>query len=251
VAANWPTVEIEQLSDGVAVPPPDRITPNDAVIRLAGGAWTELDRAAAQVRLHAPEDSRKTELLHPMLATVAVVFSWWYGRNAFHGGAFRDSVGGAWAILGDRGGGKSSTLAALAANGFDVVTDDLLAVSDGSVFAGPRVLDLRLDAVSELGLERIATEVRSGTRRRVALGAVPGESELVGWLFLEWGPSVSLSRLRPGEWLQRATAQLNTITPGTQSLVALADTEAWLLTRPQSFDSLEPTVDEVRALVER
>ena len=69
----------------------------------------------------------------------AAVFARWRGLETLHGGAFVDDRGGAWAVLGDRGAGKSSLLAALALAGHEVVADDLLVLDGGDCFAGPEV----------------------------------------------------------------------------------------------------------------
>jgi hypothetical protein len=250
--ADWPVVRFRRDYD--AHQPPERaISDARAALPLLGGRWILLDRFAAEVALRGPEDADETEILHPFLGLVAVVFSWWYGRNAFHGGAVAGPDRGAWAILGGRGAGKSSTLAALAATGLDVVADDLLVVDGARVYAGPRSIDLRLDATQPIN-SHAATDrvVRGSSRRRITLQAVRAESPLVGWVFLEWGAEFSLRRLRPSEWLERATSHLNTVsTTAHQSLLPLAEADAWELTRPLGPASLEATVDELRALVGR
>lgn len=224
------------------------ITADTAQLPLADGSWVILERAAGQATVIGGS-ATSDQILHPLLATTAVVFSWWHGRSAFHGGAFAAPRGGsAWALLGDRGAGKSSTLAAMAAAGLEVLADDLLVVANQTVFAGPRLLDLRPDTAIELNAIG-AGIVRAGARHRLELAQVPPELRLGGWVFLTWGAQTSLRRLSPAEWLERATSHLNTLTTSAPSLLDLAGTEAWELTRPRELASLEPAVEELRSLV--
>lgn len=241
---HWPGIRVStEVCSGQR---DEYVSPDSALLPLVGGSWASLDRQGSRATLltDRPEDGA---LLHPFLATAAVIFSWWHGRHAFHGGAFLGSAGHAWALAAERGAGKSSTLAALARNGTTVVADDLLVVDQGLVFAGPRIIDLRPDAALELALDGVHT-VREGARRRLVLGPTPAQSPLAGWIFLSWGPAVSMRRLSPMEWLERATSHLNTVTSGSPSILHLAGGEAWELTRPRALDSLEATVEELRAL---
>jgi hypothetical protein len=246
--ADWPEITIS--TQFLAAEPMVRsVTGETALLPLVDGSWAALDRRRGRATLLArrPDDS---QLAHPFLATVAVIFAWWLRRHAFHGGAFADAKGGAWALLGQRAAGKSSTLAALAAGGSTIVTDDLLALAGGSVLAGPRIIDLRPDTARRLNA-RTGSVVRDGARYRLPLGPTPAEPPLRGWIFLEWGQELSLRRLTPSEWLTGATSHLNTITRGAPSILDLAGADAWELTRPQTFESLETTVDQIRALVDR
>ena len=244
-SANWPHVSVATTFE-TAPMPRGGVGPDKAFLPLVDGSWVALDRRN-QLATVMGGPSGFDELLHPFLATAAVVFSWWHGRSAFHGGAFARPGGPAWALLGQRGAGKSSTLAALAAAGAEIVADDLLVVEDGDVFAGPRLLDLRPDAAGELGALG-ASAVRAGARHRLELGPVTSQLPLAGWIFLTWGSTVSLTRLTPGEWLERATSHMNTVTTGSPSILALSGAEAWQLTRPHELASLEAAVDELRTL---
>lgn len=243
----WPLVQVTTSVRADSTPAGRRIGPDSAELPLVDESWIFLDRESGRATV-AGGSATPDELLHPLLATAAVVFAWWHGRSAFHGGAFA-SAGRAWALLGDRGAGKSSTLAALAAAGVGVVTDDLLVVDGSNVFAGPRVLDLRPDMASELNAS--ALTVRAGARHRLELSQVPAELPLAGWVFLNWGRQTTLRRVAPGEWLERATANLNTVTERAPSLLGLAGLEAWELSRPRDLASLQPAVEKLRALVER
>ena len=75
---------------------------------LDGEAIMRRDAREAHFRTETPLDA--DELVHPLLGYAALAFANWIGREAFHAGVFL-SGGSAWALLGQRGSGKSSTLA--------------------------------------------------------------------------------------------------------------------------------------------
>jgi hypothetical protein len=170
------------------------------------------------------------------------VFARWRGLETLHAGAFVDDRGGAWAVLGDRGAGKSSLLAALAAAGRDVVADDLLVLDGGDCFAGPRCVDLRPDAVVELGLGTLPP-VRSTERRRLVLEPCQGRLALHGCIYLEWGERIAIEPLTPGEHLGRLTAQRRIAGLGANvdQLLGLSGLPAFRLRRPQASGRIDVT----------
>ncbi len=214
---------------------------------LLNGERALMDRGARSASLVAASADDDGSLLHPFLATVGVVYAWWDGRLAFHGGAIEDRRGRGWGVLGPRGSGKSSTIAALSRAGLRVLSDDLLVVSGGLALAGPRFVDLRPDAVDLL--DGTAIPVRRSERRRLLVGPAPAALPVHGWLFLAWGERVALRRLGPGELLQRLTAHRNTVSDEAPSLLELTGREAWELSRPQTWDSLEPAVELLDGLL--
>ena len=76
-----------------------------------------LEREPVRMTVLADRRLPDADLVHPCLWPAAAVFARWRGLETLHGGAFVDGRGGAWAVLGDRGAGKSSLLAALAVAG--------------------------------------------------------------------------------------------------------------------------------------
>ena len=176
---------------------------------------------------------------HPYLAAAATVVNRWAGRETFHSGAFVRH-GRAWAVLGPRTAGKSSLLAALAAEGVPVMADDVL-VTDGRYgFAGPRCVDLR-EMVP--GLTTDAIRVRRRSRLRVALPPVADRVQLGGWFFLRWGTEPSVVPVAPGDLLARLAASRSwpELPSDPSTLLALAALPAWELNRPRDWSALDAT----------
>ena len=114
-----------------------------------------------------------SDLLHPYLSPAAALTHLWAGRTALHAGAV---------VLGDRAvlllgrttDGKSTTLAWLAAErGLPVLADDLTIIDEGAILPGPRCIDLRAPSAEAFADRWNGRLVRSQTRWRVRLPAVP------------------------------------------------------------------------------
>lgn len=238
----WPTVRIEQARiDGE--PPPTSITPERAALRLLGGSQLVLEKRERVATFLTPEPLDDDELAHPYLAPVGAVFAGWLGREAFHAGAFTVD-GGAWALLGEKEDGKSTTLAWLALGGCPVLTDDILVVEGRAALTGPRCIDLREPAAERLDLLERAGAARSGERRRLPLPPIESEAPLCGWVFLAWGERVELTPLRPPERLVRLAQHHNgRISSNETALLELAGLPAWELRRPRDWERL-PEVGE-------
>jgi len=89
-----------------------------------------------------------------------------------------------WGILGDRGSGKSSTLARLAADGYDVVSDDLLVIDGNAAFAGPWSLDLRPDAAARLDVGEDVGVLGARPRHRLVLPPLERRLVPTRWIVL-------------------------------------------------------------------
>jgi hypothetical protein len=244
---RWPDVRVAREL-AAADHRPERLDSEVADIPLEDGDRAlvrRADRSATWVTSTSEDDG---SLLHPFLTTAAVVFAWWDGRHAFHGGSFAGPQG-AWGVLGDGGSGKSSTLARLALHGLPILSDDLVVVSQGQVLAGPRFIDLRELPAGELGLEHDAVRVRDGQRFRYPTGPAAAEVPLRGLLFLSWADEVSLRPLSPTERLVGLSRQRCTATESSPSLLELVPVPAWRLSRPAGWSSLEPAVDRILELV--
>jgi hypothetical protein len=215
-----------------------------AELRLQSGGQILIDRSAGTMRFRVPHAVRPDELVHPYLAPAAAVIGRWGGKETVHAGAFAagDSV---WALVGDRGAGKSSTLAWMAHTGLDVLCDDMI-VLDGAVpEVGPRTIDLRADAAAHMDAGEAIGVTGARERWRLRLGPVPAGRPLAGWIFLAWGPEVAARRLGGAERLQRIAAQRGLRLPpaNPEVLLELSALPAWELTRPRTWSSLPASAD--------
>lgn len=187
------------------------------------------------------------ELVHPVLSPVAVVAGHWLGRESYHAGAFVVD-GAAWAVVGDRESGKSSTLGRLALDRVDILCDDVvvLEVEADSItaMAGPRAIDLREEASARLGVGEDLGTVGARDRWRVPLGEVSPEVPLRGWIFLSWGDQLASRPLPVGERLVRiARSRALRIPPRRpEVLMQLAALPGIEVSRPRRWDTIGETV---------
>jgi hypothetical protein len=163
-----------------------------ADFRLVGGGRLRMRRGDERAVFSFPELPPDEDLLHPYLAPAAALAHLWAGREALHGGAFATSAG-AVALFAEKEGGKSTTLAWLAAkHRLPVISDDLVVLRSGAVLSGPRCLDLRRTrALNGVDLDTVRV-VRSSERLRLSLSPTPSETPLVGSVVLRWGPRTRL-----------------------------------------------------------
>ena len=218
--------------------------------RLVDSPWNgrvlALDRAAATATFFGPP-FEPDMIAHPYLSPVAIAFNRWFGREVFHGGGFV-TADRAWILLGPRTAGKSTLLAALAARGIDVLSDDVVVTDGTKAFRGPRCVDLReLPPVDGLRL----TAARQGTRLRLRLPHRNDPVPLGGWLFLQWGPSVAAHRIGARELLARLAVwrSWRHLPSDPALLLGLAALPAWDLTRPQDWTTLDHVIDLIEATV--
>jgi hypothetical protein len=246
-AAAWPVLTVSTGIESRAGPRRVELGPNRASIDTLG-ARLVLEREPVSVTVLARSRLPEADLVHPSLWPAAAVFARWRGLETLHSGAFVDDRGGAWAVLGDRGAGKSSLLAALVLAGHSVVADDLLVIDGGDCFAGPRCVDLKPDAVTELGLGALPS-VRCTERRRLVLAPCPGRFALRGCIYLEWGDRVAAEPLAPAEHLGLLAAQRRIAGLGAnvEQLLGLSGLPAFRLRRPQARGWVDATT---RVLIE-
>jgi hypothetical protein len=197
-AEAWPVVELGWVDAATAAAPPSGIDGERALVRTPAGVLS-VDRAHATVTLYAEREVEPGDLVHPCLWQAAAVHARWRGAETLHAGAFVPRGGsGAWAVIADAGGGKSSLLAGLAAGGHEILVDDLVVIDEDGCCAGPRCIDLRPEAAEALGLSDVIP-VRSTERRRLMLSPARAQVPLGGFVHLEWGERTELERLLPGE----------------------------------------------------
>lgn len=191
------------------------------------------------------------EIVHPRLGMLgALVAQWLPGRVAFHAGAFV-SEGRAWAVVGERGDGKSTLMAALALSGLPVLGDDTLVLDSDRCLPGVRCVDLRPDAVDRLGVRDAVGTVRGGDRERLLLGPVAPSTPLAGWLFLRWSDELSLRPLPAGERIARLGRARGWHRRGVtepHELLRLAALPAWEVARPRDWARLPEVLERVVAL---
>ena len=216
---------------------------------LVGGGALEITRSPLRATFRVAGPIDPDELVHPYLAGAAVFFARWCGYEVFHaGGVLLDS--GVWAFLGDKRHGKSTLLSWLAARGVPVVADDLLVVDNGTVFAGPRCIDLRPDSFERLPHQLDAYLVRSGERQRVILDQIPPEAPLAGWIYLAWGDDLAWTELTTAQKMQDVAAfrGLKDAPTAPTTLLDLAALPAWRLARSPEWSETDRVVD---ALLDR
>ena len=236
---TWPRLEVRHASPaGSTRPALESIGPDAAQVLLERG-WIELDRRAASVTFRLAAPPPPTDLVHPYLAPAAAVAARWAGRDGFHAGAVL-AGDGAWAVLAEKGGGKSSLLAWLAMHGHPVLTDDLLVTDGGTALAGPRCVDLRGDAAERLGTGEALGVVGQRERWRMALGPDRAEVPLRGFVTLAWGDAPALEPLRGAERLLAILpARTLRIAPDEpEAMLALSSLPVLRFSRPRDWDAL-------------
>ncbi len=248
VPETWERLEL-QRAVGLARQAQDSVSDARAVIVLANGGEVGIEREPLRALFRVPGELRDDELVHPYLAPVAAVVARWQGRESLHAGSFL-AGGAAWALVGERESGKSSTLAALAAAGHGIFGDDVLVLAGTTGFAGPRTLDLRREAAEQLGAGEAMGVVGARERWRVNLDQVVVEATIGGFIFLEWGDAPELVRLSAAERLRRvAAARALRVPPDPRRLLELAAVPGWLLRRPRLWRTLPAALELLEPLL--
>src|SRR5262249_49285746 len=114
--SRWPLLELEVRVTSDEGPSTEHVNELTATLLPRSGGWMEIDRQAGRAVFFLAERPTDSALVHPHLASVAVVSAYWLDRESFHAGAFAFR-GRVWGVLGDRNAGKSSFLAQLALSG--------------------------------------------------------------------------------------------------------------------------------------
>jgi hypothetical protein len=240
---DWPLIDVA-VEVGELEAHEEQLHDDRARLRLKTGGWIELRRDPGRARYIVPAPLTTDVLVHPYLAPAAAVFTHWHGREGVHGGAL--AIGGtAWGVVGDRLGGKSSLLAALAVNGTDIVCDDVLVIDGRIAYPGPRTIDLREDAAAALEVGEPLPDSGTRERWRLRLGALDRQLTLGGWLFAEWADELELRRLPASETLARIYRNRSiTVAPkDPTAFLQLSSLPAWELRRPRSWASLPETLE--------
>ncbi|HYI38589.1 MAG TPA: hypothetical protein VEX39_18420 [Thermoleophilaceae bacterium] len=228
--------------------------PRRARLRVSGGGWVEIDGAARHASLHVPPGTADHAFVHPYLSMVAAMAAYWRGWHYLHAGAVVVD-GGVWGVFGQRGAGKSSTLAHLSLReGIDILCDDVL-VMDGDLvaYAGPRCVDLRGDAAERLGLGEDLGVVGGRRRWRMALDSVAPELPFRGWVELAWAGDVAVADPAPTERFEALARNLavRLVPPDAAALLRLADQPYMRFSRPRDYEQLDGALDQLVAVLRR
>lgn len=199
-----------------------------------------MDRRAGVATFTLAASPPASALLHPHLAAVAAVWAHWGGQDGFHAGAFL-AGDGVWGVLGDKGSGKSSTLAALARRGVPIVCDDVLVLDGPSAFAGPRSIDLRTDAADQLGIGEPLGVVGERERWRVKLEPIQPELPFRGWIALRWSDEPVIRPLEGAGRLRQLLANRALLIPprAPSAVFDLAGLPFFEFGRPRRWDSID------------
>jgi hypothetical protein len=247
VPQSWPELRVSRRTDPVA-DGAQMLSDDRARLVFEAGGVVDLQREPARAVFRTPRRLADEELLHPFLGGPAAVVARWLGRESFHAGAFV-SGGAAWGLVGERESGKSSVLAQLALEGYEVLVDDVLVVDETIAFAGPRSIDLRGESAARLGAGEALGVVGARERWRLRLGPAPAELPLGGWVYLAWGDRTEARPLRGAQRLQELGRHRALRVPPARPelLLELAALPTWELRRPRSWASVG---DAARCLLE-
>jgi hypothetical protein len=245
---SWPRIS---LSSRVApsLPEPEWVRPDAARLQLKTGGHIEVDRSKGEAVFVVERPLSAEELVHPYLAPVASVMAHWFGRESVHAGAFAVD-GGVIGVVGTRESGKSSTLARLALDGVEIVSDDLLVLEHTRVLAGPRSLDLREEPAQRLGVGASIGRAGARERWRLRLGDLGPDLELRGWVHLAWGDEVEAVPLSGADKVARLLVERGARLPSAEPsvLLDLASLPSWEVRRPRVWESLDETASCLREL---
>jgi len=200
--ASVPRLRVDKTDATTSSSHISRLDRSEADLRLVGGGRLCMLRGDGRALFTFPEMPRDDDLLHPYLAPAAALVQLWAGNEALHGGSFATAAG-AVALLAEKNGGKSTTLAWLAAERpIAVLSDDLVVLRRGSVLSGPRCVDLREGG--ELGFLALdqGRIVRNMDRRRITLPDAPAHAPLIATVVLRWGRRLRLETAPPADRLR-------------------------------------------------
>ncbi|WP_432511341.1 hypothetical protein [Kineococcus sp. SYSU DK001] len=229
--------------------PGDELTDRHAVHPLGDGGVARIDRATRTTRLTTPHPVADREVVHPHLASTAVVTALWRGLPALHAGAV--ALGeNVFALLGDRGAGKSTAVWSLLQQGFSHVSDDVVVVAGDEVLPGPRCVDLRAPAARRLGVGEDLGVVGRRERWRAAVpGELPATLRLAGFVHLDWtgAQRSTIGNLPFPQRLQGVAAALAARVPqhDPAGLLRLAAVPAVRWARPRDLDRVHESAAEL------
>jgi hypothetical protein len=249
-APDWPEVDLEVRY--LDAPISDASSDWDAVgmrVPLAAGGYLSIVWPLA-VTLSLPGHPTPECIVQPHLTTAAASIAMRRGLQPFHAGAFEQD-GRAWVILGARESGKSSTLALASREGSPVITDDLLVTEEAVALAGPRCVDLRLEAATalEMGVDLGTVGLRE--RWRVRVGPCPPRVPLAGFIVPSWGADqlIDLSPVARLQVLFSHSALQGITMNDPDRYLELASLPMLSWARPKSWSSAQRSFDLLRRML--
>ncbi|HUQ47876.1 MAG TPA: hypothetical protein VM053_06475 [Gemmatimonadaceae bacterium] len=240
VPDSWPCVGVALDHETL---PPHRSSYSGCAIDLSfGTGWgISLRREASTITFQVPPRASLDDLVHPYLAAAAMHFAGWLGYSTFHGGAFVQH-GRAFAVFAHKNGGKSTTLAALAASGISIIADDLLVVDKSAgALSGPRSIDLRPEAVGD----HVVEPVRVDERHRLRLPPIEPTHPLAGVFVLGWADRFSMERLTPSERVVELTRHCPPDVARTSVVLELSRLPLWRVNRLRDLSCLDDVCDRI------
>lgn len=216
------------------------------------GSLLEVRRDPAAIRIDMPEEVSAEALVHPLLTVPISILARWRGDLTLHAGSFV-AEGRAWAVVGGREAGKSTTLAELAQRGYPLMADDLLVLDGDLVRAGPTCVDLRPDVAERMPAARPMGEVGGRFRHRLSTPEGPASAPLGGIFLLEWGEgdAVRVEPVGSAEALQVIFRQEYIALLGPTDpvkVLELMEVPMWRVSRPRDWSRGEEAIDELLAV---
>ncbi|HET6638222.1 MAG TPA: hypothetical protein VFH82_05520 [Gemmatimonadota bacterium] len=227
----------------------EEVSDERVVYGFRGATTYYVEREPPIVRFDVPYVPPLGAFVHPLLTIGISVLARWRGDVTLHAGAF-ETDSGAWGFFGAREAGKSSMLASLGERGYPVVADDLLAIQDGLVWAGPSCVDLRPDTAARFPGASYMGIVGGRPRWRLATASGRFRSPLRGFFVLDRheDPGVTVEPLTTQERLQWMYRQEYIRLVGfadPSKMVPLLTLPAWRLRRPRDWEVTQQAVDRI------
>lgn len=220
--------------------PPER--DGTCVLNLTGGGWLGVDAMERTITFATPAPLTDEGIVHPGLSPAVAFIAWLAGQPTMHACAVIHE-GGAWALLANRGGGKSTTGALLVRRGLELLTDDLLVIDGGVALAGPASIDLRQGPGERLGATPLG-RVGSRERWRSPVPVKTLSAPLRGFVVLDWlaeGPPV-VETLPAADRLAQIAAH-RSFTCSPDQLLDLMALPVLSFRRPQDLDAADASLD--------
>ena len=251
VADDAETVTVEHRHAALLVDRDEREAQRIAVGRR-GSSLLEVRGEPPQITVELPDSTSPEALVHPLLTVPLSILARWRGDITLHAGSFF-SQGLAWAVVGSREAGKSTTLAELARRGLPLLADDLLVLDKGVARAGPACIDLRPDVAERIAGARPLGEVAGRPRYRLSTPLGPPRAKLGGFFLLDWSETdaIEIEALPPTEILQVIYRQeyIALLGPADPAkILDLVGIPMWRVRRPRDWDRTDEVLDAILAL---